>query len=605
MNSYNQASLHDVRLLAREVRRRCAEHRIRVQFMGDIETAYSSKDGIVIPAMNMPITSEKLTLIRYYMIHEVGHHLRHEAFKLLETSGLKDKRAHGVWNMLEDEQLERAAQAKYFGDRKTLCIGREIHVRDMMNKWNEASKGGTLKCDEDSAKALAVHAVSCISREWHPNVANMVEHMLTGGGDEARAWFDALESEGWVERIAQPLSEQATKDLSMELYARLYPGQDPTEQPEGEGDAPQQSDGEGEKAQQNDGENPEDNQEDGLGRGGNRSKNEGEDGEASSQKHGDDESDEEGDEASRFTIPWDEITGSEHGGEPAGDQYSIDYSGWSAGDGCQFIPEEKIAVLKLRDGAAPHRYNNGIEYEPDRSFANQMRKHVQSQNRATWETNRKSGRLNVRAIKRIKTGTREHNRRIFKRREDHEAINTCITVLVDWSGSMAGTRANLAANAAGLLVDSFEHVLRVPVEVLAHTTGSAELDIIEAKAYGDRATGQQVVDRLKTCRMNGNADGDALLAAFDRIQRRPERRKIIIAIADGQPADCYDYTDDPGTVLDEAIKAVRQSGVEVYGIGAEHPEIRRWYGEESEVVNNLSEMPRALLRAAEKFVLKG
>jgi hypothetical protein len=591
-----EASLHDVRILSREIKRRCAEHDITVRYADGLDTAYSTPDSIVLPAMNMPITREQMHLIRYYMIHEVGHHLRSKSFDLLVEAAITNKNAHGVWNMLEDEQLERNAQSLYFGDRKSLCIGRNLHITDMLNRWAHDSKGGTLQPSEDTAKAVAAHAVCNASREWHPQVEHLVENMLETCGPLVREWYTTLMDEGWCERIATPLDEEQTRDLAMELFARLWPEQEagkapedqPSEGEEGEGEGGEQS-----ETQQNGDENPEENQGDAEGKGEKRSKNE-----PSSQEHG---------KVKEFTIPWDEIVGSEHGVDPeTTSTMDIDYTGWHRGE-VKCYPDERIETVDVDDSRPPWRpgRERQLAYNPDTTFANQMRRHIQSEARDTWETNRKTGRLNVRAIKRIKTGTKEHNRRIFKRRTDHEAINTCITVLVDWSGSMFGGRDAIAAGAAGLLVDSFERVLRVPVEVLAHTTGYKGLKMIEVKPYGDRSDGRTVVKRLAQHDLCGNADGDALLYAWDRIKARPEKRKIIISIADGQPADCYDYTTDAGSVLSFAIEEIRKSKVELYGIGAQHREIKDWYGDDSEVVMNLGEMSRVLLRVAEKFVLKG
>ena len=570
-----------------------------MRYADGLDTAYSTPDSIVIPALKMPLTQEQMHLIRYYMIHEVGHHLRSKSFDLLIEAAITNQNAHGVWNMLEDEQLERNAQSLYLGDRLSICIGRNIHITNMLNKWRDESDGGRLQCSEDTAKAVAVHAVCCGSREWHPQVEHLVENMLDTCGTQMREWYTTLMDEGWSERIATPLDEEQTRDLAMELFARLWPEQEagkaPEDQPKGGGKGKGEPKEEGEVQQNGDG-NPEDNQEDGEGEGEKCSKTE-----PSSQELG------EGAEPKTFTIPWDEIVGSDHGVDPKStSKLDIDYTGWSKGEVVCY-PDEHIETVKVNDARREWRPGREAQlaYNPDTTFANQMRRHIQSEAHDEWESNRKTGRLNVRAIKRIKTGTKEHNRRIFKRRTDHEGINTCITVLVDWSGSMHGGCDAIAAGAAGLLVDSFERVLRVPVEVLAHTTGGKGLQMIEVKPYGDRADGRTVVKRLAQHDLCGNADGDALLYAWDRIKARPEKRKIIISIADGQPADCFDYTTDAGSVLTFAIEEIRKSKVELYGIGARHEGIREWYGDDSEVVMNLDEMSKVLLRVAEKFVLKG
>jgi cobalamin biosynthesis protein CobT len=245
-----------------------------------------------------------------------------------------------------------------------------------------------------------------------------------------------------------------------------------------------------------------------------------------------------------------------------------------------------------------------MAYHPDTSFANQLRRYIQSTAKVGWENNRLTGkRINKRALKRIVTGTREYNRRVFQRKHDKQALNTCITLLVDWSGSMYGTRAEIAANAAAILTDCFENVLGVPVEVLGHTERRGGLWMYNIKKYGERLSGQDVFNRFKKCEMSGNADADALLYTYDRIRNRPEKRKIVLSISDGCPADCYDYNTDPGTMLVHTVNMIRGEGVEVHGIGAEHPQVKEFYGSDSEVVMDLASLAPTLLNAAKKFVL--
>ena len=48
-----------------------------------------------------------------------------------------------------------------------------------------------------------------------------------------------------------------------------------------------------------------------------------------------------------------------------------------------------------------------------------------------YQNNRKSGSLNVRALP-----TMAHNDRLFKRRKEHDGIDSAVTIVLDVSGSM-------------------------------------------------------------------------------------------------------------------------------------------------------------------------
>jgi nitric oxide reductase activation protein len=369
-------------------------------------------------------------------------------------------------------------------------------------------------------------------------------------------------------------------ELARELHARLWPEE---EEESGEGASEAQQNGEGEG---------EENQEVTSDEGEKRSK--------------DEDTDVPKNNDGKVRIDWSDLIGDDHhdkmpegvkGDEEA--DYEINYAGWTTQDGGQYYPDSHIDSVPMYKNPPPLRDG---DYHPDTSFANQMRRYIQSTNRASWETNRLTGRINKRALKRIRTGTSEFNRKVFQRRQDSRAINTCITLLVDWSGSMSGDRAKIASNAAATLVDCFEGVLGVPVEVLAHTVFS-KLTMYHIKDYGARMTGHDVYNGLWNNEMCGNADGDALLYARDRIVKRPEKRKLIISIADGMPADSFDWG-DPASLLTRAIESTRNEGIEVYGIGAQHENIGIFYGKDSVVINDLSDLSRTLLNVAQTFVLE-
>ena len=51
-----------------------------------------------------------------------------------------------------------------------------------------------------------------------------------------------------------------------------------------------------------------------------------------------------------------------------------------------------------------------------------------------------------------------------------------------------------------------------------------------------------------------NVDGEALLWAFSRLQRRQEERKILVVISDGAPVDDSTLSVNPGNYLEKNLK---------------------------------------------------
>jgi cobalamin biosynthesis protein CobT len=170
---------------------------------------------------------------------------------------------------------------------------------------------------------------------------------------------------------------------------------------------------------------------------------------------------------------------------------------------------------------------------------------------------------------------------------------------------MSGQSIQYAATAASSLAEVFGRVLKCKVEVLGHTTAASDNGecpvLAVAKSFAAPATPEEVYTRLCGVRMRGNADGDALMFAAHRLAQRPEARKILILLADGQPTDAY--TGDPASVMVMAIDTIERMGIHTAGIGIMHEGIRHFF-KDAEVIESPDQVGRAVLKTAERFVLK-
>lgn len=176
-------------------------------------------------------------------------------------------------------------------------------------------------------------------------------------------------------------------------------------------------------------------------------------------------------------------------------------------------------------------------------------------------------------------------------------LDTALCGLVDCSGSMGSNThpmcgAYYALRTAVALAESWS-ALKVAHEWLGFTaldhveTGIEPSDLdgpffcrppllhLVFKAYHERM--KDVRSRFGGIIGRGsNVDGEAVLWAFRRLSARPEKRKILVVVMDGQPASsngckrhlqCADEL-AMQTHLRDVIKAATQAGVEVIGIGA-------------------------------------
>ena len=72
-----------------------------------------------------------------------------------------------------------------------------------------------------------------------------------------------------------------------------------------------------------------------------------------------------------------------------------------------------------------------------------------------------------------------------------------------------------------------------------------------------------------------NIDGEALLWAHERLERRTESRRILMVISDGVPLDEATLSANPGSYLEQHLRNVvrwieRRSTIELMAIGIGH-----------------------------------
>jgi cobaltochelatase CobT len=166
---------------------------------------------------------------------------------------------------------------------------------------------------------------------------------------------------------------------------------------------------------------------------------------------------------------------------------------------------------------------------------------------------------------------------------DDERNDTVVSILVDQSGSMRGQAMLLAAASVEIAQDFLRH-LGCKVEVLGFTTvswrgGHARkrwlwrlkrrrpgrlcelLHIIYRSADDGRASagGWDFRAMLRPDLPKENVDGEALEWAAQRLRSRSERRKMLVVISDGVPADDATLAANGLDYLEQHLRAVISS----------------------------------------------
>lgn len=186
----------------------------------------------------------------------------------------------------------------------------------------------------------------------------------------------------------------------------------------------------------------------------------------------------------------------------------------------------------------------------------------------------------------------------FKAESDTDFKDTVVTLLLDNSGSMRGKPIVVAALCADVLARTLERC-GVKVEILGFTTrewsgGNSREDWLAAgrpSAPGRLSDVRYIVYKdadvpwrrarrnlglmLREDLLKENIDGEALLWAHGRLQRRTEQRRILMVISDGVPLDEATLSANPGGYLEHHLRSVirwieQRSSVELVAIGIGH-----------------------------------
>ena len=235
-------------------------------------------------------------------------------------------------------------------------------------------------------------------------------------------------------------------------------------------------------------------------------------------------------------------------------------------------------------------------------LANKLQRLLMAQQNRHWEYDLEEGMLDASRLTRIIIDPMYPLS--FKREKDTTFRDTCVTLLLDNSGSMRGRPIMVAAMCADILGRTLERV-GVKTEILGFTTrawkgGLArekwlaagkppqpgrlnDLRHIVYKAADEpwRRAKRNLGLMMREGLLKENIDGEALTWAHNRLIARPEQRRILMVISDGAPVDDSTLSVNAGNYLEQHLRRVieeieTRSSVELTAIGIGH-DVTRYY----------------------------
>lgn len=605
---------------------------VKVFFKGD--AAYTTGTAIYLPALPTKAqTPEVVAKVRGLGDHETAHVL-YSDFGILKT--LDNEAIKNVLNLVEDIRVERDIRKIYPGANPNIQAAMDVMIAEhpvaekphiLLKTWVELMRnvlGRTVKAPDFKADVVGVFGADLFDKvrnlpHGKPGTAKALElalEMMTKFEQkkEAPKALDNGQGEGGGEGEKEERKGQPSR------------GENANEADEAQGDeegAGEEGAGSG-QGEEGDGEGQDEGSEPGMGQGEGEG-DEGQENEAVAEGQGQEEGDGEGmgQGEGQGDNPADgEFTGeAQEGEEQEGEGGGIGASGLPGyctaedlGDEVE-LPFEAIkrqlselhnealqareyivhddtrdCFMKLSENPAGVRVYNELKDGLGKLNVNkaQFAKIFESERQAKWLGDREEGKLNARTLATIKMG----NRRVFKTRIAKTEVNTAASFLVDFSGSMARGSALATAMKAVVLFLETLAMTKVQTEVLGFTTGDVT-DIRAGYQYGraealvtyilkefGEAFGSKVKSRIGNygmATMRNNADPDSLLIAYRRLKTRPEKRKILFVLSDGQPA-CWPSNDSIHGELKRVTKIIENDPeVELFAIGLGFDGVAEYY----------------------------
>ena len=235
-------------------------------------------------------------------------------------------------------------------------------------------------------------------------------------------------------------------------------------------------------------------------------------------------------------------------------------------------------------------------------LANRLQRKLMAQQNRWWEFNLEEGVLDASRLTRIIINPLQSLS--YKEEIESEFKDTIVTLLIDNSGSMRGRPITVAALSADILTRTLERC-GVKVEILGFTTRSwkggkardewikngrpsnpGRLNEIRHIIYKSasnpwRRSKTNLGLMLREGILKENIDGEAIAWATDRLNKRSEKRKILMVISDGAPVDDSTLSTNSGSYLDKHLRQIikkteANSNIELLAIGIGH-DVTRYY----------------------------
>lgn len=237
----------------------------------------------------------------------------------------------------------------------------------------------------------------------------------------------------------------------------------------------------------------------------------------------------------------------------------------------------------------------------------QITKLFVSQSNTRTAYNQYSGTMDVTSVV---SDVHDNRDDVYRRMIAPRLDKAAVTFLIDNSGSMTNTIGHIYAILSGLM-----HYLSracIPTEAIGYTAEASQSDVWRdapahltlIKQFHEQYNGTIMRRCIPPAWMGQTNDLDGLKFAVPRIWARPERKKIIFILCDGEP-NIGSYCLDSKLIRSykEYIEICRKAGIIVFGIGINR-NLTEFFGEDNFASVDLSNVSDILIERLTKILNK-
>ena len=249
------------------------------------------------------------------------------------------------------------------------------------------------------------------------------------------------------------------------------------------------------------------------------------------------------------------------------------------------------------------------------TLAKDLERAIASRNRVQFIPGQRRGRVHGASLYRLSM----NDDRVFRRKEDHTAVNACVQQVIDLSGSMGGRKIELALASAYTLADALDRI-HVPNVITGFTTyGNPDVATMSKRGFSrfealmlpiiknwhEKANSPEIRARMgcvaETFPLLNNVDGESIAQLASLFAGRMEDKKIMIVQSDGAPCAAGDGFSNHLRSVTNDIENTSDINLLAIGILTDAP--RRYYKNYA-LVNKVEELGTSVVSELSRIILE-